>query len=176
VALAPSAVACSSDGPCQSIDAADSDIFKCNDHEAAPDSRAFEVEERERGTLCDFHLAAADRFLQQAADDPRIGRDSFTLKEQIGIDFSGKPLLGPVKCVVHDVSENLMCEKTSALARSKASEMRAARKKIYGMGAGDLNESRLKGSSPRKAQRREILLPESICPEPFAPDNVPRHV
>ena len=54
---------------------------------------------------------------------PRIGRDWFCLNEQIGIDFAGEPLLRLVKCVAHDVSENLMCEKTLALALSKASEI-----------------------------------------------------
>jgi hypothetical protein len=50
--------------------------------------------------------------VQQAADDPRIGRDWLALNEQIGIDFAGEPLLRHVKCVVHDVYENLICEKT----------------------------------------------------------------
>jgi hypothetical protein len=102
VVLAPSAVACSGDGRCHRIDAADSDIFKCNDHEAAPDSRAFEVEERERGSLCELSFAATDGFLKKAANNPRIGGNWLARQGRIGIDFAGEPLLGCAKCVAHE--------------------------------------------------------------------------
>jgi hypothetical protein len=45
------------------------------------------------------------------------------------IDLAGEPMLGCAKRVAHDVSENLICKKTLAIGRSKASEMRDARKK-----------------------------------------------
>jgi FecR protein len=73
--------------------------------------------------------------LKKAANDPWIGRDWFALKEQIGIDFAGEPLLRLTKCVVHDVSENLMCEKTLAFDGLRASG-KTAGTKICGVGAG----------------------------------------
>jgi hypothetical protein len=129
VALSPSAVACSGDGCCQGIYTADANVFKGDDHEPPPDRCAFEFEERQRGTLRDIGLAAANGFLKQTADDPWISGDRLFCQGRVGIDLAGEPVLGCAKCVAHDVSENLMCKKTLAFGRPKASEMRLTRKK-----------------------------------------------
>ena len=55
-----------------SVHAADADVFEGDDHEPSPDRRAAQLEQCERCALRDFNLAAANGFLQQAADDPRI--------------------------------------------------------------------------------------------------------
>jgi hypothetical protein len=102
VFLAPSVVACSSDGRCQGIDAADSDIFKCNDHEAAPDGRASVFEQSESGAPRDLSFAAADRFLKKATDDPWISCNRLARQRRFGIDFAGEPLPGCAKCVAHE--------------------------------------------------------------------------
>jgi hypothetical protein len=86
-------------------------------------------EQSESGTPRDLSFAAAVRFLKKAADDPRIGGNRFARQGRMGIDLAGEPVLGCAKCVAHDVSENLMCKKTLAFGRPKASEMRLTRKK-----------------------------------------------
>jgi hypothetical protein len=72
-------------------------------------------------------LAATDRFLQQAADDPPIGGDKSGRGYRIGIDLAGEALLGLAKCIAHDVLENLISKKTLAFGSPITSEMRMAR-------------------------------------------------
>jgi len=127
VLFAPSAVAANGDGRRQRIYVPDPNVLKGDNDQAPPNGCPLEFTKCEGRPPSEFYFAAADGFLQQATDNPRIGRDWFGLDEQIGISVAGEPLLRPVKCVVHDVPEN--CEKTLAVDRLRASEMRAARKK-----------------------------------------------
>jgi hypothetical protein len=49
-----------------------------------------------------------NRFLQQAANDPRIGGDRL-FRQGVGIDLAGQPLLGFAKYIAHDITGNLIC-------------------------------------------------------------------
>jgi hypothetical protein len=72
VLFPPSAVGCTSDGCCQGIDAADSDIFKGDDHEAVPDRRPLEFEKNESGAPAIRISPRRIDFSQEAANDSRI--------------------------------------------------------------------------------------------------------
>src|SRR5689334_4710255 len=108
MALAPVPVAAGSDSHDYRLHAADADVFKRDDHEPAPDCRTFEFAERQRATPCNISLATADRFLQQAADDPWIGDNGLYRQVQMGVHPAGQPLPCWAKCVAHDVSEKLI--------------------------------------------------------------------
>jgi hypothetical protein len=79
------------------IDGADTRIFKRDDHESPPDRMPFETQERDRSALRELSLAAADRLLQQASDDPCVCIDRSGLLKSMELISRASTLSGSAK-------------------------------------------------------------------------------